>query len=163
VRILITFASLFCFLDIAFDSARQGSSLMVHPENPGAYIVAGRPPCHSTDAFRLVLHNNYTVPIFVQLSGLSESGDVIPSFEVVAEGKNNKQIVTVVSNEVFTSQMVKSGGQISVCVDRANLRQDNLLRIPFEFEGDSPNVQQAAPQHFAVFYANSVNEHRSRK
>lgn len=118
---------------------------------------------HATHARRLVLHNNYTFPIFVTLKGILESGDVSPFYEVVAESKGVKQTVTLVSEEVGTSQMVKPGGQLSVCIDRVNFSPDSYLRIPFKLENESDTIQAAAPQHFAVFYTDPASERRRLK
>lgn len=151
-----------CFLVAGFNRTRQVAVPLVSAEYPGAYILAGKVPCHASAARRLVLHNNYTFLIFVKLRGMLESGDISPSYEIVAESKGNKQTVTLVSEEVSTSQMVKPSGQLSVCIDNATLSPDSYLRIPFKLEDESDTIQAAAPQHFAVFYADPTGERRSR-
>ena len=154
---LVIMASIFFFLGIIFNSVHQVTALMARPESQaGAYILQGQHPCYSQKALRLVLHNTYSFPIIVTLNGVSEHGDIRPAYELVAVSRSNKQVVTIMSEEVRTSQTVRPGGQLSVCIDKLNLARNSYLRIPFKFDSESDTARAAAPQHFAIFYSDSI-------
>jgi hypothetical protein len=151
LRLLFIGVSIISLFDYIFDvTDSSASSVLVDTKKPGAYILAGEVACHQRNARSLVLHNNYRFPISVTLSG-SASGNVIPSYEIVTD-ENGKSRVERFSEEVASTQPIRSGWQLSFCVVMRNISTSRYLRVPFEIVGDLATVEADKPEHFAVYY-----------
>jgi hydrogenase maturation factor len=155
LRLLTVFISAIYVLASPFMPMESSSPVLVDTHYPGAYITPGQTGCHHAHRQRLVLHNNYRFPIVITLISF-ESGDIKPSYEVVVEDNGRSRVIEQYTQEVQTSQAIRSQAQISMCIEAENISSSKYIRIPFKIDNESDSGSAAAPEHFVVFYGEGL-------
>lgn len=145
-----------CLVSFNCDSQKLPVGPLVNSSNPGAYITSGQPLACGETELRLVLHNNYRFPITVTVIG-SESGAAKVSYEVIDTVATTPRVVAQVAEEVSTKQEIQPGRHLTFCVPTEYLTASRYVRVPFEIKNETSTTKAAAPEHFAVFYGESLS------
>lgn len=151
MRFLILTLSMISLFIYASERDRSSSSpVLVNSKKPGAYVLRGQSACRQPNARQLVFHNNYRFSILITLIA-NENGDVMPSYEIVADDNGRSRVLELFAQEVSTTQIIKSNGHLTLCLVAGDISPSRYIRIPFTIEGESTTVEADKPEHFAIF------------